>query len=104
MSALFRSGGSSTVLSNIYRRPFLSSSSSKERSLIPFFAFKVIRSPVPMASISTTRTLQSNASLSIGTTKYDAEIKDMAAYVHKHEIKSSLAVNIVLAVATDLKY
>lgn len=45
-----------------------------------------------MASICTTTPLRSNAPLSTGTAIYDAEIKDMAAYVHKYEIKSSLAV------------
>lgn len=104
MSALFRSGAGFTVLSNICRRSLLSSPGSKTRSLITPFAPKFIRSPLSMASISTTYTPQSNASLSIGATKYDAEIKDMADYVHNHEINSSLAVNMISSLSvTDSK-
>ena len=55
-----------------------------------------------MAAVYTTNTPQSNASLSVETTKYDAEIENMAAYVHNYQIKSALAVNIVFTVATYL--
>lgn len=104
MYALSRSLRSFAGFSNIYRRSLVAFSISNSQIPALFVSSKSIHSRVPMASISTTYSPQSNAPSSAGTDEYDAEIKDIASYVHNFNISSKLAVNLVLFMRADRKH